>query len=105
MTQAGLSSFKQRLNYADAFLEAKSTTPTTLPSWIEEILRTDEKAWFNFNQLAPGYRKQYVGWLNSAKRPETRDRRLQEAIRLLREHRKPGMWWMDSKLGFQAPEA
>ena len=91
MTRAGLSSFKLRLNYDDAFLEAKSTTPTTLPSWIEEALTTDEKAWFNFNQLAPGYRKQYIGWLSSAKRPETRDRRVQEAIRLLRENRKPGM--------------
>ncbi|MBT8059143.1 MAG: YdeI/OmpD-associated family protein, partial [Gammaproteobacteria bacterium] len=34
---------------------------------------------------------QYAGWLNSAKRPETRRKRLKEALERLRENRKPGM--------------
>jgi len=41
--------------------------------------------------MAPGYRKQYVGWLLNAKRPETRERRLKEAITLLAMNKKLGM--------------
>ncbi len=91
MTKAGLASFNQKLEYDDAFLEARRTGQATIPTQIEDALKLDEQAWKNFNSLAPGYRKQYVGWLTREKKPETRERRLQEAIRLLRENRKPGM--------------
>ncbi|MDX2416430.1 MAG: YdeI/OmpD-associated family protein [Xanthomonadales bacterium] len=57
----------------------------------EKGLKTSQKAWTNFNQMAPGYRKQYVAWLQSAKRPETRKKRLIEAIGLLEANKKPGM--------------
>jgi uncharacterized protein YdeI (YjbR/CyaY-like superfamily) len=50
-----------------------------------------KKAWGNLMNLAPGYRKQYVAWLVTAKRPETRARRLKEAIQLLKENKKLGM--------------
>ena len=56
-----------------------------------EGLKDQPKAWKNFNQLTPGYRKQYVGWLQSAKRPETRKKRLAEAISLLEANKKLGM--------------
>ena len=91
MSKAGLASFNQKLDYDDAFLEAKRTGQATIPAQIEDALKLDEQAWKNFNKLAPGYRKQYVGWLTSAKKPETRELRLQEAIRLLRENKKLGM--------------
>jgi len=41
--------------------------------------------------MAAGYRKHYVAWIQSAKRPETRKKRLQEAISLLEKNQKPGM--------------
>lgn len=36
-----------------------------------------------FKTLAPSYQKQYLGWIETAKRPETRAKRIQESIRLL----------------------
>lgn len=91
MTRAGLVSFEQRLEYDEDFLQARAKKRPGLPAEMEEAIRRNNNAWKNFNQLAPGYRKQYVSWLVAAKRPETRQRRLQEAIRLLAANRKLGM--------------
>jgi hypothetical protein len=37
-----------------------------------------------FDRLAPSHRKAFVQWIDSAKRPETRSRRLVEAVRMVR---------------------
>ncbi len=58
---------------------------------IEKGLRANKKVWKNFNNLAPSYRKQYVAWLRSAKKTETREKRLKEAIELLKRNEKLGM--------------
>lgn len=91
MTSAGLAAFDQRRTHDDEILEAKGAKEIALPSEIEESLMANEKAWENFNKLAPGYRKQYVGWLRSAKKQATREKRLREAIVLLAENKKLGM--------------
>jgi uncharacterized protein YdeI (YjbR/CyaY-like superfamily) len=36
-----------------------------------------------FDALAPSYKRQYIRWIAAAKRPETRARRLREAVALL----------------------
>lgn len=38
-----------------------------------------------FARLAPSHRKEYVMWLEDAKRPETRERRLVKIVEVLRE--------------------
>ena len=91
MTEAGLDAYNQRELYDEKFLEIRTSGEPVLPPEMEAVLRKNKIAWENFNNLAPGYRKQYVGWLASAKRPETRERRLEEAIRLLEKNRKLGM--------------
>ena len=88
MTEAGLELFNQRVNYADEFLKAKSSKELSLPAEMEAVLKGNEQAWNNFTNLAPGYRKQYIGWLITAKKPETRERRLKKAIQLLKENKK-----------------
>jgi uncharacterized protein YdeI (YjbR/CyaY-like superfamily) len=47
----------------------------------EARFRANGRAWAFFQALPPGYRKQAVAWVNSAKREETRDRRLATLIR------------------------
>ncbi|MBT8069218.1 MAG: YdeI/OmpD-associated family protein [Gammaproteobacteria bacterium] len=91
MTEAGLVSFRQRLEYDEKFLQARTQKKLELPAEMEAAIKLNEAAWNNFKQLAPGYRKQYVGWLVSAKKPATRTRRLEEAIRLLARNKKLGM--------------
>ena len=91
MTEAGLNVFNKRVHYDKEILEVVSAADIPLDPETEAGLKANQKAWDNFNRLAPGYRKQYVGWLQSAKRPETRDRRLKELIKVLEQNKKLGM--------------
>lgn len=91
MTEAGLVAFKRKVTYDEEVIEARNSKEIPLTAELEKALKANKSAWENFNNLAPGYRKQYVGWLRSAKKLETRERRLKEAIKLLEENRKLGM--------------
>jgi uncharacterized protein YdeI (YjbR/CyaY-like superfamily) len=62
-----------------------------LPAYIRDALKQRPKAWSFFESLAPSYRRLYVGWIDSARRPETRLRRLREAIGLLAAGKKLGL--------------
>ena len=72
-------------------MKIKSGNETALIPEIEKKLKANKKAWDNFNNLAPGYRKQYVGWIMNAKKQETRQKRMEEAIKLLTRNEKLGM--------------
>ena len=61
------------------------------PSYIEATLKTNPRAWEFFQQLAPSYRRAYIGWIDSAKRQETKERRLREALDLLAAGEKLGL--------------
>ena len=91
MAEPGLVAFNRRVEYDEAFLKTKQSEDVKLLPEIEEYLRSGKKAWTNFNNLAPSYRKQYIGWIQNAKKPETRKKRLQEAIELLSRNQKLGM--------------
>jgi uncharacterized protein YdeI (YjbR/CyaY-like superfamily) len=62
-----------------------------LPVYIAEALKANSKAWGFFLELAPTYRRDFVVWIHTAKRPETRDRRIRESIRLLTAGKKLGL--------------
>ena len=62
-----------------------------LPKYIEKALRANPAAWATFESLAPSYRRDYVGWIDSAKKDTTRERRLREAIGSLAAGRKLGL--------------
>jgi uncharacterized protein YdeI (YjbR/CyaY-like superfamily) len=91
MTPAGLVAYDQRVPYDQELQQQLAAKELPLAAETVQGLKTSEEAWKNFNQLSPGYRKQYVGWIQSAKRPETRKKRLQEAIGLLERNKKLGM--------------
>ncbi len=67
-----------------------SPEPDWIPDELEAALKRNAKARANFDKLPPGYRKQYAIWIGIAKRPETRNKRVAEAIRLLQDGRKLG---------------
>ena len=58
---------------------------------IERILKSNKRAWMNYQKLSPSHRKQYAAWLTTAKRPETIQKRIKEAIHLLENDEKLGM--------------
>jgi|SRR5262245_19738264 len=62
---------------------ARLSLPLKLPAYIQAALRNHPKALRHFDALAPSQRRLYYAWIESAKREETKLRRLEEAIRLL----------------------
>jgi len=56
-----------------------------------EVLSKNKKAQETFENLASTYQKQYLGWIEVAKRPETREKRIEESIRLLSAGKKLGL--------------
>ena len=67
------------------------TNPCKSPPELKTALAKNKKANAFFADLAPGYRKHFIGWIASAKRPETRERRVEEAITLLEQGKKLGL--------------
>lgn len=45
----------------------------------------------NWNRLSPSYKKQYLYWINSAKREETKEKRISKSIALILNNEKLGM--------------
>jgi uncharacterized protein YdeI (YjbR/CyaY-like superfamily) len=66
-------------------------TPSKTPPYIVAALRRHPEAQRFFRELAPSYRRLYVRWIDSAKREETRQKRLREAISSLARKQKPGL--------------
>jgi uncharacterized protein YdeI (YjbR/CyaY-like superfamily) len=64
---------------------------TTIPPLFRRALAANAKARKNFANLAPSHRRHFVGWVTMAKKDETRQRRLLEAIRLLEKNEKLGL--------------
>jgi uncharacterized protein YdeI (YjbR/CyaY-like superfamily) len=62
-----------------------------LPAYVAKALKTNLKAWQHFQALAPTYRRDFVVWIHTAKRPETRERRIRESIELLTAGKRLGL--------------
>ena len=57
--------------------------PSKLPAYIQTALKNHPTALRHFEALPPSQRRRSFAWIESAKREETKRRRLKEAIRLL----------------------
>jgi uncharacterized protein YdeI (YjbR/CyaY-like superfamily) len=65
--------------------------PPRIPKDLKDALIQDGQAWKNFQAFAKSYRHTYIYWVVSAKREETRKRRIQEVVGRARRDMKPGM--------------
>lgn len=65
--------------------------PAELPADIAVAFRAHAKAWNFFQALAPTHRRYFVLWIHSAKRPETRQKRIRESVALLAAGKKLGL--------------
>jgi uncharacterized protein YdeI (YjbR/CyaY-like superfamily) len=61
-----------------------------VPEDLKSALSENPQAKENFENFAPSQRKQYLWWLKSAKRDDTREKRIREIIRRAEENIKPG---------------
>jgi uncharacterized protein YdeI (YjbR/CyaY-like superfamily) len=61
-----------------------------IPADLRLALARNAKARGNFERLAPSYRRHYVAWIATAKKEETRARRLRNVLASLAKNKKPG---------------
>lgn len=93
----------QRLVHAAVALDAEAVPavpkakrpPVPMPDFFQAALAkpANRAAAEGFAGLAPTYRREYLVWLTSAKRPETRAARLRKTLDALRQGRK----WADHR--------
>ena len=67
------------------------TPDPDVPVELTKALARCKKAQQNFANLAPSYRRQYIWWIGSAKRDETRCKRVKEAVARLKEDKRLGL--------------
>jgi uncharacterized protein YdeI (YjbR/CyaY-like superfamily) len=85
LTPAGLAAAPTTNSYAP-----RPVVPE-LPAYIAEALKSNPGAWRFFRELARTQRRDFVVWIHTAKRPETRERRIRESIALLAAGQKLGL--------------
>jgi uncharacterized protein YdeI (YjbR/CyaY-like superfamily) len=87
MTRAGLEKFKG----AGEEASAASAKALALSSDLLGVLQANARALQNYFKLPPSCRRQYSGWIMSAKKEETRLRRLREMIGVLEKGKRLGL--------------
>ncbi len=71
--------------------KGKTNKNIKAPEYLIKELSRNQPALNNFLNLAPSYQKKYILWITTAKKQDTRDRRIKEAIRALKKDEKLGM--------------
>lgn len=71
--------------------DARPDIDWSVPGELLEVFEENPQAEAFFEQLAPSYQKHYIGWIQSAKRPDTRAKRVRESIALLARRQKLGL--------------
>jgi uncharacterized protein YdeI (YjbR/CyaY-like superfamily) len=65
--------------------------PIPMPSDMKDALARNTKAKSTYNEFSPSHKREYLEWITEAKQPETRQRRLSQAVEWMAEG-KPRMW-------------
>ncbi len=88
-----------RLNEEGLSVNRTVRPPTSAPSTPEDLLsalRSNTKAMATFEGFSNSHRREYIEWICSAKKQETRERRIEKAIAQMSEG-KSQHWKYDTK--------
>lgn len=88
MQPAGIAAFKRRDEKNSRRYSFENRATAKLSSSDERLFKRDRAGWKFFAAQPPGYRRLASWWVISAKRPETRRKRLQRLIELSRARRR-----------------
>lgn len=81
MRPAGLRAFERRTDDRSAIYSYEQRKKARLDPAAERSFRANSKAWTFFQAQPPSYRRAALWWVISAKREETREKRLSTLIR------------------------
>lgn len=91
MTEAGLEKIeeaKKNGKWDSAYIIKEKPE---IPDDLKKALMKNRIAWINFSNLANSYQFAYIYWVNSAKRKETREKRIKEVVERAAQNKKPGV--------------
>lgn len=91
MSPAGLEAFREAQKNPGLIYENRSDGDPLIPDDLRDALSKNSRASENFSRFPPSGRRIYIGWLNSAKRAETRSRRIETIVDLADKNTKPGI--------------
>jgi len=87
MRPAGLQAFEARNTGKSGIYSYEQRKPAELEPVAERRFRANEKAWGFFQKQPLSYRRAAIWWVVSAKKAETRVKRLSELIRHSEQNR------------------
>ena len=103
MTPAGLEAYAAREPQRSGVYSFENA-PRKLAAADEKQFKADKTAWEFFQQQPPGYQRLAIWWVVSAKKPETRARRLGQLIAESRHRRRLGPAGGSNKKNSPRPE-
>jgi uncharacterized protein YdeI (YjbR/CyaY-like superfamily) len=86
MTPAGVRAYEENKHKSGVYSYERPLASLTADE--EQLFFGNKAAWADWEKRPPGYRKQVLGWIAGAKRPETRSKRLAELIGVSAEGRR-----------------
>jgi uncharacterized protein YdeI (YjbR/CyaY-like superfamily) len=81
MRPAGLKAFERRTEERSAIYSYEQRKDARLEPQAEKAFRANKKAWAFFQAQPPSYQRAAIWWVISARREETRQRRLATLVR------------------------
>lgn len=90
MKKAGLDAYQVYLDNPSLFADRDKSVPD-LPEDLKTALQDNGKAWENFSKFPDSSRRNYIGWILAAKRPETRAARILKITGLAEKNIKSSM--------------
>lgn len=87
MTECGLKIFQEGIKSKKRIPSSKKFS---VPSYLARALSENKKAWSNFQNFAPSAKLAYVYWVTTAKKAETRQKRIEETVKAIAQNRKFG---------------
>lgn len=91
MTEFGLAKVEAAKRSGNWARDSRPTLTLDVPQDFSEAQARNQRAKGFFEKLAPSHRKHFIAWIVTAKRPETRARRLQECLAFLGKGEKLGL--------------
>jgi len=91
MLPAGLKAYKQAKEKPELIYDDRRDGIPVEPDDLIKAMKKNKIASKNFANFTQSSRRMYIEWLNSAKRSETRVKRIKKIIELSEKNIKPGM--------------
>ena len=95
MTPSGERAYEENKDRSGVY--AYERAASALSAEDEKLFRRNKAAWAHWQNVAPGYRRTITHWITSAKKPETRARRLAHLMESCAAGRKVGVMEVSRK--------